>query len=83
MKTTTSGDYVVSKCRALLLLIVFIGSLIAVGVLVYFLADRPYPAAATNGATASASSSSSTTTNKKGPRRDCVWLVFLFFSLSS
>lgn len=64
---TTSGGYVVSKCRALLLLIVFIGSLIAVGVLVYFLADRPYPAAATNGATASASSSSSstTTTNKK------------------
>lgn len=66
---TTSGGYVVSKCRALLLLIVFIGSLIAVGVLVYFLADRPYPAAATNGATASASSSSSstTTTNKKRP----------------
>jgi len=56
---TTSGGYVVSKCRALLLLIAFIGSLIAVGVLVYFLADRPYPAAATNGAAASASSSSS------------------------
>jgi aminopeptidase N len=68
---TTSGGYVVSKCRALLLLFAFIGSLIAVGVLVYFLADRPYPAAAlTNGNGATASASSSSGSGKKDQPHD-------------
>ncbi|EFX67104.1 hypothetical protein DAPPUDRAFT_302210 [Daphnia pulex] len=68
---TTSGGYVVSKCRALLLLFAFIGSLIAVGVLVYFLADRPYPAAAlTNGNGAAASASSSSGSGKKDQPHD-------------
>lgn len=56
---TTNGGYVVSKCRAFLLFIVFIGSLIAVGLLVYFLAGRPVASSATNGASTTASSSTS------------------------
>lgn len=57
---TTDGGYVVSKCRAFLLFIAFVGSLIAVGLLVYFLADRPAASSVTNGAsTASPSTSGS------------------------
>lgn len=59
----SSSGYVVSKCRALTLLIVFIGSLIAVGLLVYFLADRP--AMAGEPSTEAASSSSSSMAGKK------------------
>lgn len=35
------GSYLVTRSRAILLLILFVGSLIAVGLLVYFLTDRP------------------------------------------
>lgn len=38
------GEFVVTRSRGVGLLIGFVGSLVAVGLLVYFLADRPYPA---------------------------------------
>lgn len=41
-----SRGYVLTKSRALILLAIFLGTLIAVGLLVYFLADRPPPASA-------------------------------------
>ena len=58
----TNKGYVLSKCRALTLFILFIGSLVAVGLLVYYLADRPVA----NGSSASASSSTSTSMTGKG-----------------
>ena len=50
-----SNGYVVSKCRALFLLIAFVGSLVTVGLLVYYLADRPFPVVS-NGSFSSAAS---------------------------
>lgn len=67
MKSTNNG-YVVSKCRALLLLILFIGSLIAVGLLVHFLSGRPSTAdgaaKSSNGGSDPASSSASSMAGK-------------------
>lgn len=45
MENRKSGYCVVSRCLAFVLFIAFIGSLLAVGLLVYFLADRPSPQA--------------------------------------
>ena len=59
----SSNGYVVSKCRALFILIAFAGSLVAVGLLVYYLADRPYPAAS-NGSSSSAASTAGKTPSK-------------------
>lgn len=52
--------YVVTKSCGLVLFIAFIGSLIAVGLLVYFLADRPFPHA-NNEAASSAATAAKTT----------------------
>ena len=41
----SNNGYAVSKCRALFFLIAFAGSIVAVRFLVYYLADRPFPAA--------------------------------------
>jgi len=72
----TSNGVVISKGRALVLFIVFVGSLVAVGLLVYFLADRPKaPGSLNNGSVDTSTSVTSTsaksaklTTNIRLPR---------------
>lgn len=64
-KMKSSNGYVVSKCRAFFFLVAFVGSLVAVGLLVYYLADRPYPSGASpNGSSSSASTAGKTPPNK-------------------
>jgi len=52
--------YVVSKSCGLFLFIGFIGSLTAVGLLVYFLADRPFPHAGSEAASSTAAAAKPT-----------------------
>lgn len=59
----SNNGYVLSKCRALMLLIIFIISLITVGLLVYYLADRPV-------ASSSASTSDPTSASNSGKGKD-------------
>jgi len=66
--TRKSNGYIISKGRAVGLFFAFVGSLVAVGLLVYFLADRTNPPAPSSNGSADASTAAVTETPAKSAK---------------